>query len=62
MPPQPVSLLSLATALPPHRIDQSAVAQVAGRIYGRALARYPKLADVYLNAGIEQRYSVRPLD
>ena len=62
MAPQPVSLLSLATALPPHRIDQSAVAQVAHRIYGRAFARYPKLADVYRNAGIEQRYSVRPLD
>jgi alkylresorcinol/alkylpyrone synthase len=58
----PVSLLSLATALPPHRIDQSAVAQVARRIYGRALARYPKLADVYDNAGIEQRYAVRPLE
>jgi alkylresorcinol/alkylpyrone synthase len=62
MAPQPVSLLSLATALPPHRIDQSVVAQVAHRIYGRAFARYPKLADVYRNAGIEQRYSVRPLD
>jgi alkylresorcinol/alkylpyrone synthase len=62
MTPAPVNLLSLATALPPHRIDQSAVTQVARRIYGRALARYPKLADVYLNAGIEQRYSVQPLD
>jgi alkylresorcinol/alkylpyrone synthase len=62
MPSKPVSLLSLATALPPHRIEQSAVAKIARGIYGRALARYPKLADVYLNSGIEQRYSVRPMD
>jgi alkylresorcinol/alkylpyrone synthase len=62
MPSKPVSLLSLATAVPPHRIGQSAVAQIARGIYGRALARYPKLADVYLNSGIEQRYSVRPMD
>lgn len=61
MAPQPVSLLSLATANPPHCIDQSAVAQMAPGIYGRALARYPKLADVFCNAGIERRYSVRPL-
>jgi len=62
MAPQPVSLLSLATAHPPHCIDQSVVVRLAPRIYGRALARYPKLADVFDNAGIEQRYSVQPLE
>jgi alkylresorcinol/alkylpyrone synthase len=62
MAPKPVSLLSLATALPPHRIEQSVVAQLASRIYGRALARNPKLADAYHNSGIEQRYAVRPLE
>jgi alkylresorcinol/alkylpyrone synthase len=58
---RPVTLLSLATALPPHAIEQSAVMQMARRVYARPLARYPKLADVYVNAGIERRYSVRPL-
>ncbi len=62
MAPQPVTLLALATAVPPHRLEQSAVATFARRIYAKPFARYPKLADVFVNAGIEQRYSVRPLD
>jgi alkylresorcinol/alkylpyrone synthase len=61
MAPQPVSLLSLATACPPHCIEQSIIAQFACSIYSRALASQPKLADVFHNAGIEQRYSVQPL-
>ena len=43
----PVTLLALATAVPPHQLEQSAVADVARRIYARSLARYPKLADVF---------------
>jgi alkylresorcinol/alkylpyrone synthase len=58
----PVTLLSLKTAVPPHRLEQSEVAQVARRMYAGSFARYPKLADVFVNAGIERRYSVRPLE
>jgi alkylresorcinol/alkylpyrone synthase len=58
----PVTLLALATAVPPHVLNQTAVAEVARRIYARSFTRFPKLADVYLNSGIEQRHSVRPLD
>ncbi len=58
----PVSLLGLATAVPPNVLEQSAIAQAARHIYSRSLTRYPKLADVYINAGIERRYSVRPLE
>lgn len=58
----PVNLLSLATALPPHALEQSVVAEVARRIYARSFARNPKLADVYANAGIKRRYSVCPLE
>ena len=58
----PVTLLALATAVPPHRLEQSAVAAFARRIYASRFARYPKLADVFGNAGIERRYSVRPLE
>ena len=43
-------------------LEQSAVAELARRIYADSLARYPKLADVFINAGIERRYSVRPLE
>ena len=58
----PVSLLAVATAVPPHTLEQTAVAGFAQQIYARSFARYPKLADVYRNAGIERRYSVRPLE
>jgi alkylresorcinol/alkylpyrone synthase len=58
----PVTLLALATALPPNTLEQPAVADFARRIYAKLFARYPKLADVFVNAGIERRYSVRPIE
>ncbi len=58
----PVTLLALATAVPPHQLEQSAVADFARRVYARSFIRFPKLADIYANAGIERRYSVRPLE
>ena len=59
---QPVNLLAVATAVPPHKLEQTAVADGARHVYARTFARYPKLADVFVNAGIERRYSVRPLE
>ena len=58
----PVNVLGLATAVPDHVLKQAAVAEFARRIYAKTFARYPKLADVFRNAGIERRYSVRPLE
>lgn len=58
----PVTLLALATAVPPNKLEQSAVADRARRIYAKSFTRYPKLADVFANAGIERRYSVRPIE
>src|SRR5450759_1717709 len=58
----PVTLLALATAVPPNTLEQPAVADFARRIYAKSFARYPKLADVFVNAGIERRYSVRPIE
>ena len=58
----PVSVLGLATAVPDHVLVQSDVADFARRIYAKSFARYPKLADVFVNAGIERRYSVRPIE
>jgi alkylresorcinol/alkylpyrone synthase len=58
----PVTLLALATAVPPNLLDQPTVATAARRIYAKSFARYPKLADVFANAGIERRYSVRPME
>jgi alkylresorcinol/alkylpyrone synthase len=62
MTPPPVTMLSLATAVPPHILEQAAVADFARRIYVKPFARFPKLADVFVNAGIEQRRSVRPIE
>jgi alkylresorcinol/alkylpyrone synthase len=62
MAPSPVTLLALATAVPPYKLVQSEVADYARRIYAKPFARYPKLAEVFVNAGIERRYSVRPIE
>jgi alkylresorcinol/alkylpyrone synthase len=62
MTSMPVTLLALATAVPPHQLEQSAVAEFARRVYARNFVRFPKLADIYVHAGIERRYSVRPLE
>lgn len=56
------ALLALATAVPPHLLEQSAVAALARRVYARSFTRYPKLAEIYGNAGIERRFSARPID
>lgn len=56
------ALLALATAVPPYTLEQTAVAALARRIYGRSFARFPKLADIYVNAGIERRYSAKPIE
>lgn len=58
----PVTMLALATAVPPHVLTQSDVADFARRIYAKSFARFPKLADVFVNAGIERRHSVRPIE
>ena len=59
---EPVSILAQATAVPPHLLDQQQVAARAHAVFGRLLARYPGLADVFTNTGIERRYSVCPID
>jgi alkylresorcinol/alkylpyrone synthase len=58
----PVSLLGLATAVPPHALDQTDVAQRARDIFGPMFDRFPQLDDVFVNAGIDRRYSVSPID
>ena len=57
-----VAILGLATAVPPHTLDQDDVVARALRIYAPVVERFPNLADVFVNAGIERRYSVRPID
>jgi alkylresorcinol/alkylpyrone synthase len=59
---RPVSVLGLATAVPPYCIEQADAACRAREMFAPLFERFPNLADVFSNAGIERRYSVCPLD
>ena len=59
---QPCYLLSLATAVPPHRIAQDDAKAVARRAFGGKAALFDRLAGVFDNAGIAQRNIVAPID
>jgi len=59
---QPCSLLSLATALPPHVIPQSHAKEAARRAWGGKPALFDRLSGVFDNAGIAKRHVVAPLD
>jgi alkylresorcinol/alkylpyrone synthase len=56
---QPCSLLSLATAVPPHVIEQSEAKATARRAFGRKNL-FDKLATVFDNAAIARRHIVAP--
>jgi alkylresorcinol/alkylpyrone synthase len=58
----PVSILGQATVLPPHLLDQKEVAKRMQALFQRLFGRYPGLTEVFTNAGIERRYSVRPIE
>ena len=53
------SLLSLATAVPPHVISQSQAKEIGRSAFGRK-ALFDKLAGVFDNAGIAKRHLVAP--
>ena len=55
-----VSLLSLATAVPRHVIEQAEVAALAPKVFPEMFERYPVMLDIFQNSGIERRRAVRP--
>lgn len=57
-----VSILSLATATPPHVIDQRDVMAVAPKALPEFFRQFPGMIEVFNNAGIERRRAVRPLE
>jgi alkylresorcinol/alkylpyrone synthase len=57
-----VSLLSLATAVPRHVIEQAEVAALAPKVFPEMFERYPVMLDIFQNSGIERRRAVRPLE
>ena len=59
---QPCSLLSLATAVPPHVVEQSEAKARAREAFGGNKALFDRLAGVFDNAGIARRHIVAPQD
>lgn len=55
-------LLALATAVPPHRIDQAAVRTWARQLFDGSVRDIDRLLPAFDNAGIECRHSCMPLD
>ena len=58
----PVSLLGLATAVPPYVIDQDVIARLAPIVFQKIFDEHPGMADIFAHTGIERRNFVRPLE
>jgi len=58
---RPCSLLSLATAVPPHVAEQGAAKELARRAFGRE-ALFDRLSSVFDNAAIARRHIVAPAE
>ena len=57
-----VYLHSLSTALPPHRLSQSDIKQRTTLIFSKKYPQFDRLAKTFDTAGIDERYSVVPVD
>jgi alkylresorcinol/alkylpyrone synthase len=60
--PNPVSILSLATATPPHQLPQAEVAAVARGLFQEVFPQFDRMAKVFDTAGVHMRQSVMPLE
>jgi alkylresorcinol/alkylpyrone synthase len=60
MTPQPVRLLSLSTAVPPYELRSADVINEARALFAGRHQDFDRMAPVFVNAGIDCRYSVRP--
>lgn len=56
------SLLSLATANPPHDLPQDEVAAMARELFGPRFAEFERMARVFETTGIARRQGPRPID
>ena len=61
MPEHP-RILSLATAYPPHVLEQQRVVEAAGEIFSGDFSDFGRLVPIFENAGIETRHSCVPLE
>ena len=54
-------MLSIATAVPDHLIDQEEAKRESKILFGSRMRDYERLARVFESTGVERRYSVRPV-
>ena len=59
---QSAKLVSLATSVPPHVLNQSDVASAASRGFAGRYDDFDRMARVFKSSGIRQRHAVRPID
>ena len=59
---RPCSILSLATAVPPHVVEQHEAKARAREAFGGKKALFDRLSGVFDNAGIARRHIVAPQD
>ena len=62
MMPEHPRILSLATAYPPHVLEQQRVVEAAGEIFSGDFSDFGRLVPIFENAGIETRHSCVPLE
>ena len=58
----PPALLSIATTVPKHRLEQAEVSAIAPLLFDRQRSEIDRLMPVFDNAGIATRYSCVPID
>src|SRR3954464_5717613 len=56
------ALLSLATAVPPHRFDQMRIMEAARDILAPRYPQFDTLVSLFSNTGIRHRYGVMPME
>ncbi|MEO7025954.1 MAG: hypothetical protein ABI056_00195 [Caulobacteraceae bacterium] len=59
---RPVSLLSLATASPAHRLSQADAERIARELFSPRFPHFERMAPVFASAGIDERQFVRPIE
>ena len=55
-------LVSLSTAVPPHALKQTDVAEAAKRGFGGRYDDFERVSHVFKSSGIRQRHAVRPIE
>ncbi len=56
------TLISLATAVPPHRLTQTEAAERTRELFAHRLPDFGRIARIFKSTGIESRYLVKPIE